>query len=167
MKPLILKHLWVLPQLENQGSSASSAGDWKLIFKITFQRISKSLYPFLLAQFQHLSNSTQVSLATSSLQTWIFSPSTVNTHIFISPACVRSTTAKIKLQNLNGILHTSLYCEIHPCARLYLNSDVNGTCENHLPRHEFYTINTNISHFMEQYSIDHIPPLISGEKTEL
>lgn len=46
IKPLMLKYLWVLPHLKNQSSSTISAGDWKLVSEMSFQRISKSLHPF-------------------------------------------------------------------------------------------------------------------------
>lgn len=54
INPLMLSYLWVLSHLKIQGSSSSSAGDWKLASEVIFQRIPRTLCRFWLVQSLHM-----------------------------------------------------------------------------------------------------------------
>lgn len=134
MNSLMLKHLWVLPHLKITGS-----------FHLLFWSDSKSSQKSLSKEFQILHvlfNLHSFSLATCSLCKWIFSPFAVCTLVSsLALPWGDHLAQKHRLQNINCISHKFLWCETHPCVRLYFIRNVNGadTCESHLPRQEFCT----------------------------
>ena len=97
IKPLMLKYLWVLPHLKNQSSSTISAGDWKLVSEMTFQRISKSLHTFKITQFQHMKQLHSGLIGhILTLEMSFLTFYCKHSHIFISPTCMRSTITKMQ-----------------------------------------------------------------------
>lgn len=121
IKPLMFKNPWVLSHLKTQGSSTSSAGDWKLVLEITSQEFQNLYVLFDSPGFSTSSNFIQAWLATSSLEKLNFLPSSVNTLISpLAPPVWSQLSQKCQLQNINCISHTFLRCEIHPCARCHL-----------------------------------------------
>lgn len=140
IKPLVLKFLMAVLHLKTWGSFTSIVtGSWSLQWPSRKFQILYILYDF--PSFSVWRNSIQIWSATSSLLKCIFSPSTVNTQDALSPSCMRSTfydkNASISILITS---HIYSYGVKFILVWLYLNRDLAGadTCENHLPRHEFF-----------------------------